>query len=368
LNINAARCSVCGSTLSASVSAASSKAVQASRLPEVTLSLPVVIGLAVLLLVIGAGAVYAFFQSTMPGTVDGAIAAATLTETPTVSPTITLTPTPEASSTPEATFTPLPPIQYTVISGDTCLSIALTYGVATNSIITLNQLSPECILSVGRVLNIPQPTPTPSPQPTNTLNATQQAQTDCEKLEYIVKDGDTLGGIAGSYGVSQAAIREFTGMNSDVVMVGMKVIIPLCIRSLEPATATPVPPYPAPNLLLPADGTSFKAGDLITLQWAAVGDLRQNEAYAVTIIDITDGGARKLVDYVPDTKFNIPETFRPAATVPHIFYWTVLPVRQVGTNKDTGAPVWEPAGSVSAQRSFSWTGNGGAAPAPSATP
>jgi LysM repeat protein len=272
------------------------------------------------------------------------------------------------TSTPEPTYTALPPIQYTVGANDTCLSIALNFGVSTNSIITLNQLSTECILPIGKVLNIPQPTPTPSPMPTNTLNPTQQAQADCEKMEYIVKDGDTLGGIAGNYNVTQASIIAFNGMNSDVVPVGMKLIIPLCERSSEPPTATPIPPYPAANLLLPADGASFAASDVLTLQWAAVGELRQNEAYAITIIDITDGNARKLVDYVPDTKYIIPETFRPAATTPHIFYWTVLPVRQVGTDKDSGAPIWEPAGAVSAQRSFSWTGNGGAAPAPTATP
>lgn len=369
LNINATRCSVCGSSLASTATATSTKAVQAPRIPEITISLPVIIGLAVLLLVIGAGAVYAFMQSQAPKVVDGTVVAAA-TGTPTASPTatITLTPTLEFTSTPEPTYTALPPIEYTVGTNDTCLSIALNFGVSTNSIITLNQLSTECILSIGRVLKIPQPTPTPSPQPTNTLNPTQQAQADCEKMEYIVKDGDTLGLIAANYNVTQASVMTYNGMNNDVVRVGMKLLIPLCERSSEPPTATPIPPYPAPNLLLPADGASFAAGDVITLQWAAVGELRQNEAYAITIIDVTDGNARKLVEYVTDTKFIVPETFRPAATTPHIFYWTILPVRQVGTNKDTGAPVWEPAGSVSIQRSFSWTGNGGAAPAPTATP
>lgn len=370
LNINATRCSVCGSTLASGVTATATKSVQPPRIPAVTLSLPVVFGLAILLLALGAGAVYAFFQSSAPAGSGGPIAAATLTETPTPTPTITLTPTPEFTNTPEASPTPLPPIQYTVVGGDTCLSIALTYGVSTNSIITLNQLSPECILSVGRVLNIPQPTPTPSPMPTNTLNPTQQAQADCEKMEYIVKSGDTLGGIAANYNVNQASIRQFNGMANDVVQVGMRLIIPLCERSLEPPTATPVPPYPAANLLLPADGAAFRATDLITLQWAAVGELRQNEAYAVTVIDVTDGNQRKLVDYVPDTKYIIPESFRPGGNTPHIFYWTVLPVRQVGTDRDSGAAVWEPAGSVSAQRAFTWTGNGGVPPppAPTATP
>jgi hypothetical protein len=72
------------------------------------------------------------------------------------------------------------------------------------------------------------------------------------------------------------------------------------------------------------------------------------------------------VEYVTDTKFIIPAAFRPSANTPHIFRWTVLPVRQIGTDKDSGSPVWEPAGAVSVPRAFSWVG--GTGPAPSETP
>lgn len=361
LNINATRCSVCGSTLSPSVAVASTKAVQGPRIPAVTLSLPVVIGLAILLVVIGAGTVYAVLQSINPQ-VEGISASITDTPTPTSSATITPTLEPSPTGTPEPTWTLPPPVEYTVNQGDTCLSIAFVYDVSVQSIIQLNGLSSECILSPGQKLQIPKPTPTPSPEPTKTLDPTQQAQADCQTLNYIVKENDTLGAVAANYAVSKEAIIAYTGLTNENLWVGQMLIIPLCEQSLEPPTATPIPPFPAPNLLLPADGTSFKAPDIITLQWASVGELRQNEAYAVTVIDITDGNQRKLVEYVTDTKFIVPESFRPAATNPHIFYWTVLPVRQTGTDKETGLPVWEPAGDVSAQRSFSWTGDGSSAP------
>ncbi len=365
LNINAARCSVCGSTFAPSTAVASSKPVQGPRIPEVTLSLPVIFGLALLLIVIGAGSVFAYFQTTSRP-VEGASlpAASTSTPTITVTPTITQTPSPTATETPQPTATELPPIEYQVAANDTCGSIAYVYGVSVNSIIQLNKLSAECVLSVGQTLKIPQPTPTPSPQPTNTLNPTEQAMQDCQQVEYIVKENDTLGKIAANYAVSPESIQKYSGMTSDIVMLGQKLVIPLCEQSLEAPTATPIPPYPAPNLLLPADGAFFKAGDVVTLQWAAVGDLRQNEAYAVTVIDATDGDQRKLVSYVTDTKFIVPDEFKPAGTDPHIFYWTVLPVRQTGTNKDTGAPEWSPAGEPSQQRAFSWVGGPAATPAP----
>lgn len=60
LNAGAARCTVCGATLAP---AAAAKPVQVSRMPEITLSLPVVLGLMVLLLAVGAGTVYAVISA-----------------------------------------------------------------------------------------------------------------------------------------------------------------------------------------------------------------------------------------------------------------------------------------------------------------
>ena len=89
-----------------------------------------------------------------------------------------MTPTPTNHRNPdiEPTWTPLPPIEYKVASGDTCLSIAYNFNVSVNSIVVLNGLPATAIrLSIGQVLKIPQPTPTPSPAPTNTLNPTEIA-------------------------------------------------------------------------------------------------------------------------------------------------------------------------------------------------
>jgi LysM repeat protein len=321
-----------------------------------------VFGLALLLIVVGAGSVFAYLQAANKP-VEGAMIQANNTITPTVTLTATITPTlnPTETETPEPTITPLPPVQYKVAANDTCGSIAYVYGISVNSIIQVNKLSADCILSIGQELLIPQPTLTPSPMPTNTLNPTEQAMQDCQQVEYIVKDGDTLGKIAANYAVSPASVQQYSGLPSDIVMLGQKLVIPLCEQSLEAPTATPVPPYPAPNLLLPADGAFFRSNDTVTLQWAAVGNLRQNEAYAVTVIDATDGNARKLVGYVTDTKYIVPDEIKPGGNDPHIYYWTVLPVRQTGTNKDTGEPEWSPAGEPSNQRSFSWTGGSSAA-------
>jgi LysM repeat protein len=335
LGINASRCSVCGSTLAPAVAVASAKSVSGPRIPVLTLSLPVIFGLAIIFLAAGAGIVYAVLQN-LNGGEPPVSAASTETATPTATGTATLEPTPTHTATPEFTWTPLAPIEYKVAPNDTCISIAFNFNVSVNSIVILNGLPATCdTLSIGQVLMIPQPTPTPSPAPTNTLNPTEMAAQECEKIEYDVKDGDALSSIAANYAVSMASIRVYNKLPSDVVYTGQKLIIPLCEQMVETATPTPVPPYAAANLLLPADGASYtNPAEAITLQWASVGELRENEAYAVTIEDVTEGNARKLVEYVKDTKFIIPESFRPTSTSPHVFRWSILPVRQTGS---TGA-------------------------------
>jgi LysM repeat protein len=355
LNENATRCLVCGRNFSQTTStSSSSKGVQGPRMPELTLSLPVVLVLIVLVMAIGAGAVYGVMRST------GKVVEPTITITPTTTATLTLTPTATLTPTNIPTFTALPPIEYTVRANDTCISIAYAFKVSVLSIVTLNNLPAECnALSVGQKLQIPQPTITPSPLPTSTLNAADATEAACDKLEYTVKANDTLGGIAANYNVSTDAIRVYNSLPNDIVYEGEILVIPLCARlpTAGPTpTATPPPPYPAPNLLLPADGTAFmSSNDVITLQWASVGTLRSNEAYAVNIEDLTDGTGRKLVDYVTDTKYIVPSSFRPVGNVPHVIRWVIYAVRQTGTSKD-GEPIWETGGATSMPRVFSWWG------------
>jgi LysM repeat protein len=256
------------------------------------------------------------------------------------------------------TSTNQPPFEYTIGQGDTCLGLAATFSVSYQSIIIENNLSANCILSVGQTIRIPYPTPTPPPAATSTLEPGQATLQACERVIYTVQANDTLSSIATNYAVPQDAIKAYNGLTTDTVFLGMNIVIPLCERAATPGpTPTPTipPPYPAPNLLLPADGASFTlANDAITLQWASIGILRDNEAYQVIVEDVTDG-SRRIVEYTNDTKFIVPSSFRPRDSVPHIFRWWVTAVRQSGTD-DTGQPIWTSAGAQSDRRVFSWQG------------
>ncbi len=324
-------------------------------MPEITLSLPAALGALVILLLIGAAVVYFSLQAG----IGGDLVEPTIEVTPSETATITPTETEVSTLTLIPTETPQPPFDYTVRTGETCGGIAVAFKVSVQSIIVLNSLPATCIISVGQVLKIPYPTPTPAPPPTEIPNEATQTAQACEKAQYTVQTNDTLSSISLNYNVPQDAIKFYNGLSTDNVFLGQTLLIPLCARFATPGptpTATLPPPYPAPNLLLPADGAAFTlANDVVTLQWASIGALRDNEAYQVTIEDVTSGQGRRLTEYVTDTKFIVPTSFRPNDNLAHIVRWWVTTVRQNGVDEQ-GQAQYISAGAISEKRDFSWVG------------
>ena len=354
---DATKCLVCGADLTNIEKAdQSTKVVQGSRMPAITLSLPAAIGLLALFLGIGAIIVFFALRQT-PEAIIPPTATATVTATATGTQTATTTALPTLTNTPEPSPTP---ITYLVKSDDTCIGIAAFFDVSVQSIVTLNNLPAACnTLYINQPLLIPQPTPTGTPLPSATYSLAEQTEAACEKVEVTVQSTDTLGSISAHYNVPMEAIKEENGLSSDTVYLGQSLTIPLCRRFATPGpspTATPPPPYAAPNLLLPANGAPFTiADDEVTLQWASVGTLQENEAYRVTIEDLTAALGPTLIDQVTDTKYIIPSTVRPTELKAHIFSWYIEAVRISGSDEN-GNPIWTSAGAVSSPRYFSWTG------------
>ena len=359
LSENATRCLVCGRTFTpTSTKKVETSPVQNPKLPELKISLPAAIGLIVLVLGLGAALIFVILQST------GRVTTPTVTPTLTTTPTLTLTPTATLEPTIGPTATPLPPREYVVKERDLCSSIALSFGVSIQSIADLNGLPPDCgVLYPNTTLKIPFPTPTPTALPTATLSAAEATQLSCGTVQYQVTENDTLSSISANYNISVESIKNFNGLTSDNVYLGMYLSLPLCERMPTQGptpTATLLPPYSAASLLLPEDGSVFtNVNDAIALQWSSVGTLMENEAYAVTIEDVTSGGANKLVAYTTETKLNVPTSLRPLDNTFHIFRWSVVAVRQTGTTAD-GQPEYTAHGQVSSYRVFGWSGSAGA--------
>jgi LysM repeat protein len=355
LSESATRCLVCGTELEKKAETKRKPEVRAKRMPELTLSLPAALGVLALFLTLGAVVIFLVLNTGNP--VEGAQITPEEQGTATPSPTETMTPTITLTPTQAPTWTPLPPIEYTVRPGDSCAGIAAIFNVSVQSIILENNLSANCDLFENQELFIPQPTPTASPQPTATLSEIEQTEAACETVNYTVQANDTLSSIANTYNVTMASIREYNGLPSDTVYESQNLVIPLCLRrpTAGPTpTPTQLPPYPGPNLLLPADGASFiSASDTITLQWAAVGALETNEAYAVTITDLTSQDKWSVTEYVRDTSYIVPQSFVPTDGRPHIFRWSVYIVRQIGGDQENGEN-WITAGNRSEERVFGW--------------
>jgi LysM repeat protein len=337
-------------------------------MPELTLSLPAIIGLLVVFIAIGGVIVYAVLNVTKQ---KASAAAGTVTATETVTPTITTTPTETLTPTPANTPTPLPPLDYKINPGDSCVGIAANYHISKQSLIDANtgKINSDCTnLIAGTTIKVPQPTATAAPvtaQSSQAAAVTKATTDPCQTIDYTVQANDTLSSIAANYLVKMDAIKSKNGMLTDQVNEGDTIKIPLCNRTNGPTeTPTTPPPYPKANLLLPANGAAYNiTNDTVTLQWASVGTLRPNESYAVTVEDLTDASGRKLVEYTTTNSYTVPVTFRPTDATPHIMAWTILTVRQTGQTKDN-QPIWTPAGDVSDQRVFSWSG----APQSAATP
>ena len=263
MNESATRCLVCGKVFASGTDGAQqSRKMKPSqedplkkkpRLPEVRLSLPIALGLVILLVLAGAGLVFFLLQNT------GRVVEPTALPTDTSTPTITFTPTTTFTPTMVMSATPLAPIEYTVKDGDLCTSIAALFNISVQSIVLSNNLSSDCYLSPGMVLSLPQPTPTATSFPTATLSGADATLAACGSYDYVVANTDTLFGIALNFGVSTDIIRQYNNMMNDIVVAGSTLHIPLCERVTPGPTSTPTnpPPYEAPNLLLPADGSSY---------------------------------------------------------------------------------------------------------------
>lgn len=168
----ALRCTVCGYRFANNYDTQvneESRLRKPLRLAAVTMNLPVLLGLIILFLA-GGALIYFGMQKReqMRTLVAAEEATATFIATTYVSPT----------PPPTATFTPLPPtetpevdIEYTVASGDSCLSIAKRFNLYLDSILIKNDI--DCgALQIGTVLKIPHPTATPEATSTASGTAT----------------------------------------------------------------------------------------------------------------------------------------------------------------------------------------------------
>ena len=209
-------------------------------------------GLALLLVLIGVILLVVWFTGpSRPklAFLSSPTATATLTQTPSPTiPTSTPTITPTASETPTETMTPTPsgPFEYTVEDGDTCFDLADKYNVDLLVLLTINNFaSNECPIRPGDTILIPAPgqtMPTETELPTDTARGT--------RIDYTIKEGDTLDAIASKYNTTVEDIMQInniTDKNSinvgEVITVRVNLVTPTATRkpSLTPTLGGATP-------------------------------------------------------------------------------------------------------------------------------
>jgi LysM repeat protein len=198
-------------------------------------------GLAILLLVVGIIILVVWLSA--PGRLIGKMVAtdtptptATFTPTPTT-PTPTPTATSTATDTPTVTFTATPsgPIEYTVVEGDTCYDIRIKFNIELEALLALNpSLGTACLLQPGDILYIPQvgmviELPTETPIPTGLPRGT--------RIQYTVRTGDTLQGIASRFNSTIEAIMAIAAngiTDAQSIEAGQVILVPVNLVTPTP--------------------------------------------------------------------------------------------------------------------------------------
>jgi LysM repeat protein len=293
----------------------------------------------------------------------------TVTRTPTrtATPSVTPTPTPTSAATP----TPIPPFKYTVKSGDTPGGIAAFYDLSVDELMTYNHKDPGDFIVVGETLLIPVPTPKPTGTVTPIGFTPGPAVTPSE-IVYTVKAGDTLGGIALSFGVPIDVIQKRNNIDDpESLQIGQQLIIPTgptptSTPGPNPAlfTPTPRPTFAPVALLSPLDGEIFVGTPTpMLLQWLSSGILREDEIYLVTAVQV-NGTQKPASNYTRATSWRVPLELYPADTdTNRLFKWNVAILRQTGTGSD-GLPAYSTV-STTNERVFEWLAT---QPTPTPTP
>lgn len=127
---------------------------------------------------------------------------------------------------------------HTVQKGETLYAIARRYDVSVEALMSLNGIADAGKLFVGMKLTIPG-----GPGAVASL------------LEYVVKKGDTLYGIAKAHGVAVADIVKASGMTTTTIKIGQTLRIP----ATSTAASVASPSSPVPASVAPASGTAAGA-------------------------------------------------------------------------------------------------------------
>jgi LysM repeat protein len=122
------------------------------------------------------------------------------------------------------------PGDYTILKGETFLSVARTFHISVQSIADANPGVQSTRLKIGQRIHLPatvQASATAMATATNNATGTNSVEVSGADGVYTVKAGDRLFRIAGQFGVTLNALRETNHLKTDRIEVGQKLKIPV---------------------------------------------------------------------------------------------------------------------------------------------
>ena len=99
---------------------------------------------------------------------------------------------------------------YQVQNGDTLASVASKFGISVNNLSSLNGIMVGSILNPGDYIVVPR-----------------HQMENPYFIEYVVKKGDSIYGIAGEYNISPSQLLRLNGLNeTDTIYPNQKIMLP----------------------------------------------------------------------------------------------------------------------------------------------
>ncbi|MEM7344579.1 MAG: LysM peptidoglycan-binding domain-containing protein [Chloroflexota bacterium] len=270
--------------------------------------------------------------------------------TATLTPTVTFTPTPGPTNTPTATGTPTvtptaTPNSHTLQGGETLSYLSELYGVPVAEIMAMNDISDVTTLRIGQTLLIPPAT------------KAQIGDTDSlpSQVVYVIKDEDTLLGVALEYSTNVEAIMALNpDLNPDLIFPGQEIVVPLATptatntpTATTTPTFTPKPPYLAPELLSPSEGQLVTNSSLF-FNWTATAILAEDEFYVLQL-EWADGSQSRY--WTKTSSLTLDSADRPE---PGSLIWQISIMRDSGGINPDGSPIGIPITDASQLRTVEW--------------
>lgn len=151
---------------------------------------------------------------------------------------------------PAAATTSAATSSYTVKAGDTLGNIASRSGTTIAAVVSLNGLKNQNMIRIGQVLKLPVAAAAAGPGSGSGSGSGPIVTPAGGATHHVVKSGDTIGGIATRYRISQAQLINANGLTNGRIYVGQRLLL------VPESTPTPAPSAGTTHTVAPGETLS----------------------------------------------------------------------------------------------------------------